>query len=268
MFPESIFKYSRFNNDTTRSLLLEQIWHSDVALFNDPFEHAFIVDDSYPTASSDLVTYLEKVFYFNPERKEEFQEFVTMSMLHDDYSAIYDFVETGIKGCQTALTMAMNERRVYLSCLSSNHNHPLMWSHYADSYRGICIVYDKYKLTELEFILRPIEYEDSIIKLSPIELFDRSSYSSFRDNLIKIITTKSKHWKYENEVRSIIYPTSEEKVNTPGLSKSATGCMQGIIYGYRMPQKDLELLKEICKIKNIPLYCATPNASEYIVDVG
>jgi hypothetical protein len=80
--------------------------------------------------------------------------------------------------------------------LSAKPNHPLMWSHYADSHRGICIEFnwDALRLCRLT----PINVEYSNVRPIVDPILD-SPGLTVRESLL----TKADVWEYEAEWRSI-----------------------------------------------------------------
>jgi hypothetical protein len=84
--------------------------------------------------------------------------------------------------------------KVGFLCLSETRHSPLMWAHYTQNHRGVCL--------ELEVGYEPlfqIEYEEK--RLFPgITLENHKDYIN-QANVKKIMGTKSKDWSYEEEWR-------------------------------------------------------------------
>lgn len=82
--------------------------------------------------------------------------------------------------------------------LSETHRNILMWAHYADEHRGLCIGYHTDSLKTLK-----INYDSS--RYDPIDdHFDIGEFNSWIDQVVKkILTTKSDEWIYEKEHRLI-----------------------------------------------------------------
>jgi hypothetical protein len=74
-----------------------------------------------------------------------------------------------------------------------------MWSHYADSHRGICLGFDV-----PDHLLRPIEYVDDVLVLGNIMRIGAATESE-RQEYVRIIDrsfwVKYRRWCYEDEVR-------------------------------------------------------------------
>ncbi|MGX5652526.1 DUF2971 domain-containing protein [Hydrogenophaga borbori] len=89
-------------------------------------------------------------------------------------------------------------------CLSKNHNQPLMWSHYAESHRGLMIEFDsshasfnRRRSDKDEFgFLRDVRYVERRPALNIDAISQDRGFEVFA-------LTKSNHWAYEEEQRFI-----------------------------------------------------------------
>ena len=83
-----------------------------------------------------------------------------------------------------------------LLCFSKEWTNPLLWSHYADSHQGICLGFD---------------FPDKFLK-EVIYISKRPSPDKLKSKILvvrekgmeKLLATKFKHWRYENEVRAFV----------------------------------------------------------------
>lgn len=84
-----------------------------------------------------------------------------------------------------------------LLCFSENWTNPLLWSHYADKHKGICLGFD---LRRSE--VRKISYEEERPR---IELGTHEDPSSIPTDLQDLLLlTKFKGWEYEQEIRRFV----------------------------------------------------------------
>ena len=109
----------------------------------------------------------------------------------------------------------------------------LMFSHYADEHKGICIEY---------------EFDDNF--LDKDIFFDEVKYKKELEykNLQDIFTIKYKDWKYENEVRFISF----DENNLIKLGKKAR--IKSIIFACETSKEDKELIKNLVKGRDIKLF--------------
>ena len=104
---------------------------------------------------------------------------------------------------------------------------PLMWSHYADSHKGFCIVFDP-----LIAGLFPVKY----VKIRP-DKFDSH----------KTLTSKGEVWEYENEYRFIGAKSPSdvgrvEYANGEFFLKFYPDDIKGIVIGCRASESDISRL--------------------------
>lgn len=87
----------------------------------------------------------------------------------------------------TLLRKEINENYGVI-CFSKSWENPVLWSHYGDKHRGICLGIDipNSSLNEITYIGERYEFE-----------FKKTEYK-------KLLLTKYKAWQYENELRKII----------------------------------------------------------------
>jgi Protein of unknown function (DUF2971) len=95
---------------------------------------------------------------------------------------------------QRELRPEMN-RTVGVLCFSRTWNNPVLWSHYADKHRGLCLGFDV-----PDDLVCDVTYRRT--RLSPD--LEHATSRHAKDSLAyRLMTTKYKHWVYEDEVRLI-----------------------------------------------------------------
>ncbi len=153
--------------------------------FNDPFEFHDNLVDRKLSAKHQLEIYKkfdknitrEKLKWYKKEIKED------------------------LKKPQSHLIKLFEEKKLStrVTCFSEINDNILMWAHYADKHNGACIKFDTKKLFssfKTDSYLSNVKYHRRIIT---------KKYSKLRENAIEHwISSKSKDWKYEKEVRIIL----------------------------------------------------------------
>jgi hypothetical protein len=88
--------------------------------------------------------------------------------------------------------------------LSGRNDEPLMWAHYADSCKGMCIgvTLDVDELVKSDFIPLWVEYADELPVLGASAFFDRQ-HTNVMDMLKVFYATKYIAWKHEAEFRLV-----------------------------------------------------------------
>lgn len=130
------------------------------------------------------------------------------------------------------------QKEIYVKSFSYAKNHDLMWGHYGDSHKGICIGYD-FSLAPDEVIhhLYPVQYSDARFSTNWLPEVAAHSFLYLR---------KSKYWEYEKEFR-LLYGKDElphGKQNIP------LNCITEIQFGLRMPDDQKKLIADLLRTKS------------------
>jgi hypothetical protein len=84
-----------------------------------------------------------------------------------------------------------------LICFSKSWENPVLWSHYADKHRGICLGFDV-----PDHLLSPVDYTPNPLKVAHDGIRNRPQINQeFMDALLR---TKFIDWKYEDEMRVFV----------------------------------------------------------------
>ncbi|WP_277638473.1 DUF2971 domain-containing protein [Bacteroides graminisolvens] len=89
------------------------------------------------------------------------------------------------------------KKKFGICCFSWDNKNPVMWAHYADNHKGICVgLKNLYPVQEKLYGIYPVDY------LSKMEQYQ---FTSFEDEKYwrQWLLTKSISWEYEQEVRLI-----------------------------------------------------------------
>ena len=139
-------------------------------------------------------------------------------------------------------------------CASGKRDDILMWSHYADSHRGICLEFDE--ACPLFAAAQQVKYSKF---RSPINRYS-DDYDAMAE---KALLTKSDHWKYEAEWRSLRLDEG------PGTVRFAPEHLTGIVIGACATNATVERVKEWTAMRSTPwtVYQATVNDGAFVLDV-
>lgn len=186
-----LYHYQKYEPDFLLITLKEQkIYCSNPATLNDPwdcrprYDYKSLQD---PDVFNQFNDWVEQEFSFlYPDRPKI--RFVTS--LRDDpegLKRIIDSLSNGLQG-------AWGKRRIY--CLTPDPRSILMWSHYADNHKGICLEFG----TDNELFQRAL----NVIYRSEYPLW--TPHQVAREGATDMILTKAADWSYENESRLIGTP--------------------------------------------------------------
>ncbi|HRI21631.1 MAG TPA: DUF2971 domain-containing protein [Panacibacter sp.] len=230
-----IYKYFRVNSFLYDTLLSNQLYFSSFHQFNDPY-------DSY-------MTFFDKVT--NDDFKIYLDHFHATQEIKDKYLKVFNSKpEEFIKPFIDAYKGWIDYHGI--CCFTKSKNNILLWSHYADSHKGVCLGFDY----------------DLIIKKFPqfdeVEYSDKPFYFDFRnpaDSIAKTILRKSTEWKYEEEIRFIM--ERSRCVNFP------QDALLEINFGTRCNKREMMNIQHVISKLNYPnctFKSSIINSKEYSVE--
>ena len=257
IIPSELFKYTKVRN--AKDLLYDNIMYlPQLSELNDPFEGSLLCDegkvgDFYVSNNLDeLMGYIEEELDGEDYDENHFKDLGKLCLKSQSYDKLSEIrrVLTG---------------EIYVICLSGRKDITSLWAHYADNHRGICIEYDlvNTKTEIFKNLCFPIEY------LEDYDLTKDVKYSfnkkSFNLNLkIKPLLLKAKDWSYEEEWRIIFDDSIKDFYPYEPYIKFLKP--QKVYMGMNISEKDEKLIKNICKIKEIPLFKAIKDKDKYKFD--
>ena len=161
-----IYKYFRGTNRDWNSITgtKPEIWMCQAGKFNDPFDCAFL----YNCISKDV---------YDPKTEYKLA------------------VKEGVQQFNRDKESRSIQESVFIACFSEKCDSMLMWSHYSDEHRGICVGYNLHELIE-KYNCFPVIYSNKMPQRKELDI-------GKKDMLYEAILTKSKDWEYEAEWRII-----------------------------------------------------------------
>jgi len=219
---DKVFKYSSLSTGINDILLKSTLKFSDPTEYNDPFDcHEYLL--KVDMSNANIEAYVDLQYpYFPRNLKREL-----IRRLNSD--EIY-------KGFEK------ERKRFKIACFSLDQKNTLMWSHYADKHKGICIGFQFPTIYGDKFILSPVSYIDEI------PLFD-GKVEAFK--MIRYwLSMKSDCWKYEKEIRAI--RKSKDKNNFEYIQYERC-CVKEIIFGCKVSQNEIDNSKKLLKTNGFVL---------------
>lgn len=139
-------------------------------------------------------------------------------------------------------------------CVSTIRDDILMWSHYGDSHRGICLEFDG--------LGNFMAHAQKVLYMT-----ERRYINMYRDNdgaaMEKALLTKSDHWRYEQEWRLIAHKQG------PGKQQFRPENLTGIIVGARATPDTIQKVRSWASTHPSPitLYQARINRQKYKLEI-
>jgi hypothetical protein len=247
--PKRLFKYLSFSDRLLQQLCAGEVHYSDPATFNDPLDCQPVVKADIPTeelkhvlgqlvvrrAGKEIDLAMNKLRLRGDkavERRRALSQSEVQAIIGDiEYQATYPEAGDSQEYIRSALAEAMQTelRRshdVGVLCLSERFNSPLLWSHYGQQHRGVCVEYDVSNLAADD--VHKVGYGESREILASVvrAWLVEDSVDARRAIEEACLLRKSKEWGYEREWRML---------GPIGLGPSRVA-LTAIIFGLRCPR--------------------------------
>lgn len=216
-----IYKYMPFSEERLKAMRENQLWMSLPETFNDPFDcdHPIKTDMSH----EDSLDVIAKIGSRDVGELLEHTE-LTKTLIKNH---VADYFRGKL-------------RNVGVCCFSRCWNSVAMWSHYADSHRGICLGYDAGDLDGYEF--EPVVYQDY-----PPNIHAKDIAFNFNTAVSQYVFTKKLEWDREEEMRLVRLLGGKGLVNSP-MS------LDSVIFGLRTSLENEAKIKVMLKNRGVSFF--------------
>lgn len=243
----SLYKFHAFNDNSISALEAYSAWFAKPASFNDPFEGLY-KEIMVPLSDELLIELVSYMFHDDTETKER--------LISTSYKKKEWLMDKMVSFCKGIIRNQQdNFYKSGVCCFINDENvtpyeEPLMWGHYGDGMKGFAIQFESNSLDIFEnekIDAIEVSYEDKPPVLDCYNLAIRllrnanDEYLSAFTEILRIITTKSTRWEYENEVRFISYKDGGK------LFKYKSGSIKSVIVGAKMPEWQKRTIKAIAE---------------------
>lgn len=216
--PKKLFKYCRLNEYTLENLMSNSFYMATLKDLNDPYEF-------YPTVDFEiqiLLTIKEQMPIFKEmgihitqsdidiieasnDRYDKFMEiclgkgYTLPTDKHQQQKEFYGNFDEMIQSLK---------RQMRFQSFSEKNHSTVMWSHYADCHKGICIEYNPLSIGTNIPLLK-VEYSNRRLDISEIENLESKEFNKM---IYEVMLLKAKDWQYEEEWR-LIYHLYEQQTD-------------------------------------------------------
>ena len=257
--PDHIYKYISFDNPYHRRIVFEnEIFFSSVNKFNDPFDSTIPL--RYDAGSDEQIfnLFIKLLHKDNPNLTDDELKRIARNELSYD----------NVRGAKRIQNTINNQRKIIASkfgIFSASHRYDsiLMWSHYANLHKGICVGFNGHKLQnfiendcakeELIIVWDNVSYKSMYPVLNPFKLSDY-------ELIMQPLLIKSEDWKYEEEIRFIVFDFPNKVV------KLTQSIIDKIVLGCRTPTIHKEELKHYVVNKRIEIIQVTMKETGFGLD--
>lgn len=273
-----VFKFRDGNENDLDAFYENYMWFSNFSDLNDPYEgYASFSDEGLDDDFRE--EFLAEIYAKNPQPNTSAK--LEAKTYRDNYEN-----ETGTKFSEFVDSKAIEVIESFysehkadckilsLSVARDHHEYPiplnnmLMWSHYANGFKGFCVEYDFDKLkssieseNNIELASSPVKYStDGNLPIIKMKTFMQSAIDDSRDASLEILeafTKKEQSWEYENEVRFIS--------NLGGKLYYKPECINAIYISEKAPNwlKNNLLSNVALKQENIRIIIVSLHPSKY-----
>jgi len=228
-------------------------------------EHGYVILYKYRPFDAYVMDNITKGLIYMPYVMEINDPFETLS-----------YLETSDGSCMPSLKFDP----FVMASFSNKNDSPVMWTHYAKNYTGICleVKINVTRLKELGYLIGKVAYSDERT-IAPNETIDKIYQNKC---VIQGLFRKKSVWSYESEYRVFkqidhgvyldndysMYHTNGKvgKARNPKYYlKEAT--ISKIILGHHIRKADYTKIKSWSKNKSIPLYRTYINTHHFCLEV-
>lgn len=171
--PKYLYRYRTINENFMDSLQNDYLWFSKLDDFNDPFDGRLVMPQTYTHV--EICDYMEKVGKISRSQASNIVFNAVKNMA--DFCR---FVENVIQA---------QKERTKICCFSPINDNILMWSHYSDSHKGVCL--------EFNVTLDPMFFTVPVNVDYQIEYHKSNYLVDQKSTIDRLIKTKAKIWDYE-----------------------------------------------------------------------
>ena len=182
--PNFLYKYFGDNPERFETIKSNKMWYSAPCNFNDVF------DCDISTNEKEI---FDSVMEYIPETRRIRPGSPAWHQLREKIIREIKSLKTNLE--QLKFTTG-------ISCFSESDDSLLMWAHYANNHRGICVEYELLEINkQLRFTPIPVIYSENRVRFNNLsqETMDTDAMKVF----IESLTSKSPEWSYEREWRIV-----------------------------------------------------------------
>ena len=251
--PRCLYKYKSLSSDKNVAhakdiLVNNRLYFAAAESFNDPFEGR--VTFSFSKSPVEKFDFLRdhlgvETHALSVSHASNWARRVLENNVEHTESQIRDFLCDAFR------------RKAGLCTLSEKKDDILMWSHYADSHKGICIEFEPRTSAQIEWFENavPVRYQSNF---PANDFYKRSATEA---DAIAAMATKSVQWAYEKEWRLLR--------GEPGPYALPQGVISGVVLGYAISDEHRKLVNEWATLCSPPpsVYAATIKPDAYALDI-
>jgi hypothetical protein len=196
------------------------------------------MDDLRKMGKADEIPHNESIYLTNGKTNTRYKKDVYKTLRKKDQERISEFA------------------RMRVACFTEKLDSILLWSHYADGHKGLCLEFDTHYFPfHNQQGLHRVIYNRFYPALSPYDIIGSPT------KLVDSLVTKAKIWEYEHEWRLI------QDVDGVSLLEYDPRALTGIYFGCFMSDDQKKSIAKIPAKSDARLFCMKRSQSKYRLDV-
>lgn len=220
--PQFLYRYRSVNNEFIEDELVNNyLYFSDWTEFNDPFEGKISLNRSYS---------IEELFRLFSSLNKQRGSVLSKAQLKQVAEKIHRD-KTCFISVLHSLLVALH-KKIGVCCFTKKNDNLLMWAHYADSHKGICLEFEPRQDLQIFSLILQMQYRKDFL---PFNFLDDSKSISY----LNLISQKSEEWKYEEEYRVYKYDFLDRKY---GYNPRA---LKSVIFGCKTSEETISKIKKL-----------------------
>ena len=271
-------------NYTIENLANNQLFFKYPNQFNDPFDSRFYC--YYLGTEEQVIDFIVRSSSYNRDRIQA-KELIQLNLASGKFELRDGLIYFDCKMISSIHKDAnlhgdiSDKDYPKVCCFSETCNDILMWSHYANYHKGICLRFrpfiDPFDLdrsiyflplyTTSPLIIRNIPFHEVgyTDEISTVNMFDYSRV----DKINRVLSSKFSHWWYEHEYRMLLHAHELEN----DIIHYEKEDLEGIVFGLKISYEDAKLVYETVKNDyldegfSVNLYEAKEVYQKYTVDI-
>ena len=174
-----IYKYTGISPNLDDSIVNRRLYFNKPQNFNDPFDCNFILETN--CSAHEKTNYITTNMAGQGFTQDQIDAAVNKALNnHSSWDQLINDGKDRFLG------------RIGVCCFSKTDENPLLWAHYSEKHKGVCLVFDTSKDTVFFDRVFSVKYRSNYPKIN---------FITNRSRFDELVLTKSIDWIYEQEVR-------------------------------------------------------------------
>ncbi len=243
-----LYKYKSYDESEKHRddiITKQELYFFSVEKFNDPIDSNLVYRQQY--SKDEIVAFWKNFLKNHPNHPQSLAEILQR---YGENEAFVKFKSESAKRLKSMKGVL---------CLSKNPKNILMWSHYADSHKGLVYEFEFEVDTDPKknglnqnnlFWQKTDDFQPFPYKIDyPYDReYEPLSYTltddEIRQQFARLLTTKAPDWMYEQEYRFIDLHIKNDNDRAKKFNKK---CLKSIIFGKEASEETIQRVKRLCK---------------------